>query len=92
LLRGCEFDAGIDLSGARTRDFVLDGARLAGLAAPLAEIDGNLSVIDATCSGQVVLTGAHITGACSGRCLTTPATTRSAAGTRTPGYSPSTRT
>jgi len=62
-LRGCEFDAGIDLSGARTRDFVLDGARLAGLAAPLAEIDGNLGVIGATCSGQVVLTGAHITGA-----------------------------
>jgi hypothetical protein len=42
---------------------VLDGARFAGLAAPLAEIDGNLSIIGATCSGQVVLTGAHITGA-----------------------------
>jgi hypothetical protein len=62
-LRGCEFDSGIDLSGARTRDIVLDDARLAGLAAPLAEIDGNLSVIGARCSGQVVLTGARITGA-----------------------------
>lgn len=57
-LRGCEFDADIDLSGARTRDLVLDG-----LAAPLAEIDGNLSLIGAVCSGQVVLTCAHITGA-----------------------------
>jgi hypothetical protein len=42
---------------------VLDGSRLAGLAAPLAEIEGNLSIVGAKCSGQVVLTGAHITGA-----------------------------
>lgn len=62
-LRGCEFDCGIDLSGARTRDFDLDGSRLAGLAAPLAEIDGNLSLVGGQCSGQVTLTGAHITGA-----------------------------
>lgn len=62
-LRGCEFQSAIDLTGARTRDFVLDGSQLAGLAAPLAEIDGNLSIIGSRCSGQIVLTGAHITGA-----------------------------
>lgn len=62
-LRRCEFDSVVDLSSARTRDFDLGGSRLAGLAAPLAEIDGNLSMIGCECSGQVVLTGAHITGA-----------------------------
>jgi hypothetical protein len=62
-LRRCEFDSAIDLTGARTRDFVLDESQFAGVAAPLAEIDGNLSIIGAKCSGQVVLTGAHITGA-----------------------------
>jgi hypothetical protein len=62
-LRRCEFDSVIDLSGARTREFDLDGSRLAGLTAPLAEIDGNLIMTGCHCSGQVVLTGAHITGA-----------------------------
>ena len=62
-LRRCEFDSLIDLAGARTRDFDLGGSRLSGLAAPLAEVDGNLSLIGCECSGQVVLTGAHITGA-----------------------------
>ena len=62
-LRRCEFDSAVDLSGARVRDIDLEGSRLAGLTAPLAEIDGNLSMIDGRCSGQILLTGAHITGA-----------------------------
>jgi uncharacterized protein YjbI with pentapeptide repeats len=53
----------IDISGARTRDFDLEGSQLAGLDAPLAETDGNLNFNGCRCSGQVVLTGAHITGA-----------------------------
>ncbi|MBO0805433.1 MAG: pentapeptide repeat-containing protein, partial [Nocardiopsaceae bacterium] len=61
-LRHCEFDSVIDLSGARTRDIDLEGSRLSGLAAPLAGIDGNLSLIGCECSGQVALTGAHVTG------------------------------
>jgi hypothetical protein len=63
LLRRCEFDSAVDLSGARVRDIDLDGSGLAGLTAPLAEIDGNLSMIGGRCSGQILLTGAHITGA-----------------------------
>jgi hypothetical protein len=62
-LRDCEFDSVIDLPGARTRDLDLEGSRLAGLNASLAVIDGTLSLNDCTCSGQVILTGAHITGA-----------------------------
>ena len=62
-LRHCEFDSPVDLSGARVRDIDLDGARLAGLTAALAEIGGNLSMIAGRCSGQILLTGAHITGA-----------------------------
>lgn len=63
LLRHCVFDSAIDLSGARTRDFDLEGSQLAGLGAPLAGIEGNLSIRGCRCSGQVVLTGSHITGA-----------------------------
>jgi hypothetical protein len=62
-LRNCEFDSAIDLSSARTRDFDLGGSRLTGLAAPLAEFSGNLNISGCECSGQVVLTGAHISGA-----------------------------
>jgi hypothetical protein len=62
-LLGCEFDSVIDMPGAQTRDFVLDGSRLAGLSAPLAEIGGNLSLIGCVCTDRVVLTGAHVTGA-----------------------------
>lgn len=63
LLRQCEFDSPINLSGARTADFDLEGSQLAGLDASLAEIGGNLSIRNCRCSGQVVLTGAHVTGA-----------------------------
>lgn len=62
-LRQCEFKAVIDLSGAKARSVDLEGSRLVGLLAPLAELDGSLSLIDGECHGQVVLTGAHITGA-----------------------------
>ncbi|HEY6787621.1 MAG TPA: hypothetical protein VI365_09950 [Trebonia sp.] len=62
-LRRCDLEAAIDLSGAKARDIDLEASKLAGLLAPLAEIDGNLSLIECECSGQVVLTGAHITGA-----------------------------
>jgi hypothetical protein len=62
-LRQCEFEEAIDLSGAKTRNIDLEYSTLAGLVAPLVEIDGNLSIIDCTCTGQVTLTGAHIIGA-----------------------------
>jgi hypothetical protein len=62
-LRRCELDGVIDLTGAKTRDVDLAGSRLAGLTAPLAEVDGNLSLAGCECSGPVVLTGAHVTGA-----------------------------
>jgi hypothetical protein len=63
MLSRCEFDSAIDMSGAQTRDVQLDGSRLTGLTAALAEVNGNLSIIGAQCSGQVKLTGAHLTGA-----------------------------
>jgi hypothetical protein len=62
-LRRCEFLAGIDLSGAKVRGIDLKGSRLVGLLAPVAEIDGNLSLTECECQGEVVLTGAHIIGA-----------------------------
>ncbi|HEX3963384.1 MAG TPA: hypothetical protein VHZ03_43245 [Trebonia sp.] len=61
-LRHCEFDAVMDLAGAKVRDVDLEGSRLVGLVAALAEIDGNLSLIECESSGTIVLTGAHITG------------------------------
>jgi hypothetical protein len=61
-LRHCEFEAGIDLSGAKARGIDLEGSKFAGLLAPLAEIDGNLTLTECECNGPVVLTGAHITG------------------------------
>jgi hypothetical protein len=42
---------------------VATAQRHGGLLAPLAEIDGNLSLIECECMAQVALTGAHITGA-----------------------------
>jgi hypothetical protein len=62
-LENCEFDAPIDLSGAKAREFDLEGSRLAGIFAPRAEVDGNLSLVGCECVGQVYLVGAHITGA-----------------------------
>lgn len=62
-LRNCEFGSAVDLSGAKAGDIDLEGSKLPGLLAPLAEIDGNLSLIDCECPGQVVLTAGHITGA-----------------------------
>ena len=62
LLRHCEFDAAIDLTGAKVRDVDLEGSRLVGLLAALAEIDGNLSVVECESAGMIVLTGAHVTG------------------------------
>ena len=62
-LRRCELDGVIDLSGVKARDVDLEGSKLAGLIAPLAEIDGNLGIASCACAGEIVLTGAHITGA-----------------------------
>jgi hypothetical protein len=62
-LRGCELTDVIDLTGAKSRDLDLSGSTLAGLTAPLAEIDGNLDLSRCGCSGAVVLSGAHVTGA-----------------------------
>jgi hypothetical protein len=62
-LRQCQFDAAIDLTGARARTIDLEGSRLAGLVAPLAEVNGNLSLIGCQSPAQVVLTGGRITGA-----------------------------
>lgn len=62
-MRHCEFDAAIDLSGAKARGIDLQGSQLAGLEAQLAEIDGNLRLVECTCQGKVVLTGARIAGA-----------------------------
>jgi hypothetical protein len=62
-LRGCEFDRAPDLSGAHTRDLDLDGSQLPGLVAALATVDGNLSLAGCRCTGQVILTGTHVTGA-----------------------------
>jgi hypothetical protein len=62
-LRQCEFDAVIDLSGVKARNIDLEGSKLVGLIAPLAEIDGDLSLIECECYGQVVLTGGHVIGA-----------------------------
>jgi hypothetical protein len=62
-LRGCELDGVIDLTGAKARDLDLAGSTLAGLTAPLIEVDGNLDLSGCACSGPVTLTGAHIAGA-----------------------------
>lgn len=62
-LRHCEFNAVIELPGVRTREIDLTGLKLPGLRAPLAQVEGNLCLVECQCSGQVVLTGAHIAGA-----------------------------
>jgi hypothetical protein len=62
-LQRCELNDVIDLTGAKARDIDLSGSNLAGLTAPLAEIDGNLDLSGCECSGPVVLSGAHVTGA-----------------------------
>ena len=62
-LQGCELDGVIDLTGAKARDIDLSGSRLPGLTAPLAEVDGNLDLSGCECSGPMVFSGAHITGA-----------------------------
>jgi hypothetical protein len=62
-LRQCDFDTPIDLSGTRARDVDLRGSRIAGLLASRAEVDGDLAMSGCACRGQLVLTGAHITGA-----------------------------
>ena len=62
-LHGCDLKAVIDLSGAKTRSIDLEGSKLAGLQAPLVQLDGTLSFIGCECDGQVVLTGARISGA-----------------------------
>ena len=62
-LRHCEFETAIDLSGAKTRDIDLEGSKFTGLLAPLAQVDGNLSLTGCDCTGEVVLTGGRITGA-----------------------------
>ena len=61
-LASCDIDGVIDLTGAKTRDIDLSGSRLAGLTAPLAEVDGNLGLSGCVCSGAVVLSGARVTG------------------------------
>jgi hypothetical protein len=62
-MRECEFESVIDLSGARVRDVDLSGSRLSGLLAPRAEVDGDLTMTGCQCTGQVMLAGAHVTGA-----------------------------
>jgi hypothetical protein len=42
---GCQFDAVVDLSGTKARTIDLEASKLAGLVAPPAEINGNLSLI-----------------------------------------------
>lgn len=64
-LRHCEFDSAVNLAGARTGDFDLEGSRFPGVDATLAEIGGNLSFADCECRGPIVLTGAHVTGTLS---------------------------
>ncbi len=64
-LRECEFDSVIEMSGAKMRDVDLHGSRLAGLVAARTEIDGDLAISGGQCTGQITLTGAHITGALS---------------------------
>lgn len=61
-LRGCELTDAIDLTGAKTRDVDLSGSTLAGLTAPLVEVDGNLDLSRCECHGTVALGGAHVTG------------------------------
>jgi hypothetical protein len=62
-LRRCDVTDVIDLTGAKARDIDLSGSKLAGLTASLAVIDGNLDLSGCECSGAVVLSGAHVTGA-----------------------------
>jgi hypothetical protein len=62
-LGNCEFGAAVDLASARTRDVDLTGSRLAGLSAPLAQVDGDLALAGCECTGQVVLAGASVAGA-----------------------------
>jgi hypothetical protein len=62
-LRRCQFEGPIDLTGAKVRDVDLERSKLAGLVAPLAEFDGDLVMTRSECSGQIGITGAHITGA-----------------------------
>ena len=62
-LQRCELDRVIDLTGAKARDIDLSGSNLPGLTAPLAEVDGNLDLSGCECSGPMVLSGAHVTGA-----------------------------
>jgi hypothetical protein len=64
-LRHCTFSSAIDLAGARATDVDLSDSRLPGLHAPRAEIDGDLTMSDCECTGQVLLTGAHIAGVLS---------------------------
>ncbi|HEY5395955.1 MAG TPA: hypothetical protein VIL16_11220 [Trebonia sp.] len=62
-LQRCQLQDVIDLTGTKARDIDLSGSNLAGLTAPLAEVDGKLDLSGCECSGAVVLSGAHITGA-----------------------------
>jgi hypothetical protein len=62
LLQRCEIEGVINLTGAKTRDIDLTGSLLVGLTAPLAVVDGNLSLSGCEFSGPVLLSGAHVTG------------------------------
>jgi hypothetical protein len=63
VLRHCDFQDRLELTAVKARGIDLGGSQLTGLLAPLAEIDGNLRLIECACRGQVVLTGARIAGA-----------------------------
>jgi hypothetical protein len=63
VLRHCEIQALVDMTAVRARGINLEGSQLTGLLAPLAHIDGDLRLVGCTCLGQVVLTGARISGA-----------------------------
>lgn len=65
LLRGCVFEAPVDLYGARTRQLNLAGSRLPGLRASDAQIDGPLWLEDCRFDGPLELIGARVDGALS---------------------------
>ncbi len=63
VLRHCEIQALVDMTAVRARGINLEGSQLTGLLAPLAQIDGDLRLVECTCLGQVVLTGDPYPGA-----------------------------
>lgn len=61
-LAGCRFSERVWLYGARTRQLSVIGSALVGLDASLAQIDGNLRLIDNHVDGQIRLAGTRVLG------------------------------